>query len=235
LLKLTSVYASYGHIQALRGINLEVGEGEIVSLVGANGAGKTTTLRVISRLMPCTGEVVYQNEPINHLQPNQVVKKRLIHCPENRQIFPQLTVYENLLIGTYTRKDKQQVEKDFERVFGYFPRLKERLSQFGGTLSGGEQQMLAIGRALMGNPRLLLLDEPSLGLAPIIIREIFDIIQTIRHDGTSILLVEQNVNMALHISDRAYILENGRVALSGKAEELQNNDRVRQLYLGIRD
>ncbi|KQU27095.1 ABC transporter ATP-binding protein [Bacillus sp. Leaf13] len=235
MLKLENISAQYGSVQALRDVDLEVKKGSIVALLGSNGAGKTTTLKVISSLLrPTEGNVLFEGEKLNRKPPNVIVKRQIIHCPENRQVFPELTIMENLRLGSYVRKDRQQIKDDLERVLTYFPRLRERLSQIAGTLSGGEQQMLAIGRALMGKPKLLLLDEPSLGLAPIIVREIFEIIKDINEKGTSILLVEQNVHLALAISDFACVLENGHVALSGTAAELKDNDQVRELYLGIK-
>ncbi|HHW37329.1 MAG TPA: ABC transporter ATP-binding protein [Bacillales bacterium] len=235
MLKLQNIYVNYGSIEALRDVSLEVSKGSIVALLGSNGAGKSTTLKTISGLTKLiSGKVIFDNENIQNLKPNQIVKKQIIHCPEGRQVFSQLTVLDNLRLGSYCRKDRGQIKKDLDHVLELFPRLKERLTQSGGTLSGGEQQMLAIGRALMGKPKLLLLDEPSLGLAPLIIDEIFKIIKNINKEGTSILLVEQNANLALSISDYAYILENGKVALSGKAKELKNNEKVSELYLGVK-
>ncbi len=222
----------YGHVHALRGISLTVNDGKIVSLLGGNGAGKSTTLKMISRLIqPKKGRYEINGKSMLRDSPSKVVKKGIIHCPENRRVFPLFTVEENLMIGAYSRKDKT-IKKDMEKVFTYFPRLKERLHQKAGTLSGGEQQMLAIGRSLMGNPKVLLLDEPSLGIAPILVKEIFEIIKTINKDGTSILLVEQNAHMALEISDYAYVLENGHIALEGESKDLKDNDEVRRLYLG---
>jgi branched-chain amino acid transport system ATP-binding protein len=234
VLKLENISASYGNIEALRNISLEIPAGSIITLLGANGAGKSTTLKVISGVVkPKLGKLIYQEEELTGKSPDQIVKRRVIQCPENRQVFPQLTVLENLQIGSYTRRDRTAVKEDLQKVLTMFPRLKERLAQFAGTLSGGEQQMLAIGRALMAAPKVLLLDEPSLGLAPIIVKEIFEIIRNINQTGTSILLVEQNANLALSVADYAYILENGRVALAGKASELKKDHRVRELYLGV--
>jgi branched-chain amino acid transport system ATP-binding protein len=216
----------------LKGITLKVREGEIVSLLGANGAGKTTTLNTISRLLqPEKGTYELNGESMLKKNAGQIVQNGIIHCPENRRVFPLFTVEENLLVGSYTRRDKK-VKQDMERVYEIFPRLKERSSQKAGTLSGGEQQMLAIGRSLMGKPKLLLLDEPSLGIAPILVQEIFEIIQEINKSGVSILLVEQNAHMALEISDYAYVLENGRIALSGQSKDMKKNDDIRKLYLG---
>jgi len=236
VLRLENISAGYGGIEALRNVSLEIPDGSIVALLGANGAGKSTLLKVISGIVkPYSGKIFDGNTDITSLSPDRIVKRRIIHCPENRQVFPQLTVLENLRIGSYVRRrERLQVKKDLEKVLTMFPRLKERLSQYAGTLSGGEQQMLAIGRSLMANPRILLLDEPSLGLAPVIVHEIFELISQINRSGTSILLVEQNANLALSISNRAYVLENGHMALSGDSAELKNNERVKELYLGIK-
>ncbi|MFC5592106.1 ABC transporter ATP-binding protein [Sporosarcina soli] len=232
MLQLTDIHTYYGHVHALKGITLQVREGEIVSLLGANGAGKTTTLNTISRLLqPEKGTYELIGESMLKKNAGQIVQNGIIHCPENRRVFPLFTVEENLLVGSYTRRDKK-VKQDMERVYEIFPRLKERSSQKAGTLSGGEQQMLAIGRSLMGKPKLLLLDEPSLGIAPILVQEIFEIIQEINRSGVSILLVEQNAHMALEISDYAYVLENGHIALSGQSKDMKKNDDIRKLYLG---
>lgn len=234
MLKLTDIHVNYGSVQALKGVSLEVEEGKIITLLGANGAGKSTTLKTISRLVNIKkGNYELYGKSVNNQSPSYIVKNQIIHCPENRRVFPELTVEENLQIGAYMRKDKVQIEQDLEKVLTYFPRLSERMSQYAGTLSGGEQQMLAIGRSLMGNPKVLLLDEPSLGLAPNLVREIFNIVKKInKDDGITILLVEQNAHLALEIADYAYILENGKIQLAGNTEELKKNDRVRQLYLG---
>ncbi|PLT33494.1 ABC transporter ATP-binding protein [Bacillus sp. V5-8f] len=232
MLSLKQVSVFYGHVQALNNISLRVEPGHIVALLGANGAGKSTTLKTISRLVtPKEGSLEFEGASLLQSSPSAVVKKRIIHCPENRRIFPKFTVEENLRIGAYTRKD-QNTKQDMEKIFEFFPRIKERLKQMAGTLSGGEQQMLAIGRSLMANPRVLLLDEPSLGLAPNLVKEIFSIIKKINNEGTSILLVEQNAHMALEISGYAYVLENGRVELEGPSEQLKNNEEVKKLYLG---
>jgi branched-chain amino acid transport system ATP-binding protein len=230
LLELADVSVRYGAIPALRDADISVDEGEIVAL-GANGAGKTTTLRTISGLVhPATGSIYFDEREISHLPPHDVVALGIGHVPEGRRIFPRLTVMENLEMGAYRRKGK--LDEDFERVFALFPILEQRRRQDGGTLSGGEQQMLAIGRALMGQPRLLLLDEPSMGLAPLIVEAIFDIIEQIRSSGATILLVEQNAAQALHIADRGYVLENGLIVMSDRAERLLDDDRVRRAYLG---
>ncbi|MGJ9457805.1 ABC transporter ATP-binding protein [Oceanobacillus sp. CF4.6] len=234
MLKLTDIHVNYGSVQALKGVTIEVPQGKIVTLLGANGAGKSTLLKTISRLVEIKqGNYEFQDQIINKKSPNYIVKNQIIHCPENRRIFPELTVEENLQIGAYLRKDKEQIKKDRDKVLSYFPRLSERMSQHAGTLSGGEQQMLAIGRSLMGDPKILLLDEPSLGLAPNLVRSIFDIIKKINEeDGLTILLVEQNAHLALEVADYAYILENGIIQLSGESKDLKKNDKVRELYLG---
>jgi branched-chain amino acid transport system ATP-binding protein len=233
VLKISNLACNYGNIQALKDINLTLDKGMIVALLGANGAGKSTTLKAISGLMKLkAGSIEFNGENIAGKTTQKIVSMGIIHCPEGRQVFPDLTVWENLRIGTYGRKDKSGMKQDLEKVLHYFPRLEERLNQGAGTLSGGEQQMLAIGRALMAKPKLLLLDEPSLGLAPILVREIFNIIQQIQQEGTSILLVEQNVHMSLSVADYAYILETGKVTLHGHASQLQQNDDVRRSYLG---
>ncbi|NLO89958.1 MAG: ABC transporter ATP-binding protein, partial [Clostridia bacterium] len=227
------VNVHYGAIWALKRINLTVGEGEIVSLIGANGAGKSTTLRVISGIVKISsGRIIFQGENISKTPAHDIVKKGIAHVPEGRRVFANLTVMENLELGAYLRKDKEGIKKSLEKVFEHFPRLKERKHQKAGTLSGGEQQMLAIGRALMSKPKLLLLDEPSMGLAPILVQEIFNIIKEINQTGTTILLVEQNAHMALQIADRSYVLETGRIVLSGKARELAETEEVKKAYLG---
>ncbi|RFU64998.1 ABC transporter ATP-binding protein [Peribacillus glennii] len=232
MLRLNNIHAFYGHVHALRGVSLEVPKGKIISLLGGNGAGKSSTLNIISRLIqPKEGSYELEGTSMLRKSAGEMVKHGVIQCPENRRVFPLLTVEENLKIGAYIRKDKN-IKSDMEKVFTYFPRLQERLQQKAGTLSGGEQQMLAIGRSLMGKPKLLLLDEPSLGIAPILVREIFKIIKEINDEGTAILLVEQNAHMAMEISDYSYILENGRVALEGNSKDLKDNDEVRKLYLG---
>ena len=233
LLELENVHVYYGNIHALKGISLQVEEGEVVAMLGANGAGKTTTLRTISGLLrPREGRVRLRGEPIDTLPPHVIVYKGVGHAPEGRRIFARLTVEENLMMGAYARTDPQGIREDLDRVFTLFPRLKERISQVAGTLSGGEQQMLAIGRALMARPRILLLDEPSMGLAPVLVEQIFETLKTINTQGTTILLVEQNAYMALTIANRGYVLQTGEIALSGKADELQANEEVRRAYLG---
>lgn len=233
MLKINDLDIFYGGIHALKKINLEVKQGEIVTLIGANGAGKTSTLRALSSLeKPKNGEIIFNGENITGMAPHKLVAKGLSHVPEGRKIFANLSVMENLELGAYLRKDKKAIEEDYEMVFEKFPRLKERLKQNAGTLSGGEQQMLAIGRALMNRPKMLLLDEPSMGLAPLVVNDIFDTIVEINKAGTTILLVEQNANKALSIADRAYVLETGRITLQGTADELLHDDKVRAAYLG---
>ena len=220
-------------IQAVRNVNFKVNEGEIVSLIGANGAGKSTILKTLSGLIhPSEGEIIYLGENIASTSAKQIVEKGLVQVPEGRHVFPGLTVKENLELGAFLRKDKEEIQKDMEAVFERFPILKERKDQDAQTLSGGEQQMLAMGRALMSRPKLLLLDEPSMGLAPIFIREIFKIIQEIQKTGTTVLLIEQNAKMALSISNRAYVLETGSVVLSGTGQELLESDEIQKAYLG---
>ncbi len=233
MLKVTDLRAAYGKIEALKGISLEVKQGEIVTLIGANGAGKSTTLKTISgQLHPKTGSIEFEGENIGGVRPHLVTGKGIIQVPEGRRIFSRMTVMENLDMGAFLRKDKDGVKADLDHVFELFPRLKERVAQKGGTLSGGEQQMLAMGRALMSKPRLLMLDEPSMGLAPVVVETIFEIIQKLNADGITILLVEQNANMALAIANRGYVLETGEIALSGPGRELLANEAVRKAYLG---
>ncbi|MDD7012708.1 MAG: ABC transporter ATP-binding protein [Candidatus Treponema excrementipullorum] len=233
MLKVTDLAVSYGAIKALRGISFEVNTGEIITLIGSNGAGKTTTLHAISNIIKkSAGEIRFEDESIGDLAPDAIVKKGLIHVPEGRRIFANLTVKENLEMGAFTRTDKAEIKADMEMVYEMFPRLKERLKQISGTLSGGEQQMLAMGRALMSKPKLLLLDEPSMGLAPILVDEIFSIIQQINKAGTTILLVEQNAYKALSIASRAYILETGLITKSGNAKDLIKDNSVKAAYLG---
>jgi len=233
LLEINDLNVYYGAIHALHGITFNMEEGEIVTLIGANGAGKSTTLRTISGLIrPRLGTVVFQEQDITMTPAEKIVQLGISHSPEGRKIFAPLSVRENLLMGAYTRKDKEEIANSMERVFQSFPRLKERINQLGGTLSGGEQQMLAMGRALMSRPTLLLLDEPSMGLSPILVQEIFNIIQDINSQGTSILLVEQNAQMALSVANRGYVLETGSIVLEGKSQELLNDPQVARAYLG---
>jgi branched-chain amino acid transport system ATP-binding protein len=233
LLRAHDIHAYYGHIHALQGITLEVFPGEIVTLLGANGAGKTTTLRTISGLMhPRSGKITFDGADITVVPAHRLVRSGVGHAPEGRRIFGRMTVLENLQMGAYTRNDKNELETDFERVFALFPRLRERSSQAGGTLSGGEQQMLAIGRALMTRPKLLLLDEPSMGLSPILVEQIFDVIRDIHAQGTTVLVVEQNALMALGIAHRGYILQTGRIVLADTAANLRQNPEVQKAYLG---
>ena len=233
MLEVKNLSVHYGMIQAVRNVNFKVNEGEIVSLIGANGAGKSTILKTLSGLIhPSEGEIVYLGENIASTSAKKIVEKGLVQVPEGRHVFPGLTVKENLELGAFLRKDKEGIQKDMEAVFERFPILKERKDQDAQTLSGGEQQMLAMGRALMSRPKLLLLDEPSMGLAPIFIREIFKIIQEIQKTGTTVLLIEQNAKMALSISNRAYVLETGSVVLSGTGQELLESDEIQKAYLG---
>ncbi len=233
MLTVNDINVFYGAIHAIKGVSLEVNEGEIVTLIGANGAGKSTILRTISGLLkPKTGSIQFEGQEIAGMPAHEIVKTGISQVPEGRRIFAEMSVLENLELGAFTRKDKDGIKTDMELVFDRFPRLKERIGQLAGTLSGGEQQMLAMGRALMSRPRLLLLDEPSMGLAPLLIKEIFAIIQDINKTGTTVLLVEQNANMALSIANRAYVLETGRITLSGDAKELAASDEVRKAYLG---
>jgi branched-chain amino acid transport system ATP-binding protein len=234
LLEINNLNVYYGAIHALQGISFNVSEGEIVTLIGANGAGKSTTLRTISGLLrPRQGSVYYKDSDITMTPAEQIVRLGISHVPEGRKIFAPLTVRENLEMGAYTRSDKGEIQASMERVFHHFPRLKERITQLGGTLSGGEQQMLATGRGLMSRPTLLLMDEPSMGLSPIMVEEIFKIIKEINAAGTSILLVEQNALMALSVANRAYVLETGRIVLSGPSKEVVENPQVKAAYLGI--
>ena len=233
ILELSDVHTYYGSIHALKGISLEVREGEVVTLLGANGAGKSTTLRSINGLnRPRQGSIRFQGRDITTVAAHQIVKRGIAQSPEGRRLFPRMSVTENLEMGAFQRSDRAGIREDMERVFDLFPRLQERRNQHAGTMSGGEQQMCAIGRALMARPKLLLLDEPSLGLAPIFVERIFEIIKTINEQGTSILLVEQNALMALDAADRGYVLETGRIVLADKAEALKTNDEVRKTYLG---
>ncbi|PKQ20514.1 MAG: ABC transporter ATP-binding protein [Actinobacteria bacterium HGW-Actinobacteria-6] len=233
MLKVENLHTHYGRIEALKGISLEVNEGEIVTLIGANGAGKSTTLKTISgQLTPTEGAVTLNGEVVSGMLPHKVTAKGIIQVPEGRHIFPRMTVAENLEMGAFLRKDADGIKEDTEQVFTLFPRLKERLSQKGGTLSGGEQQMLAMARAIMARPKLLMLDEPSMGLAPVIVETIFAIIEKLNKEGITILLVEQNAAMALSVAHRGYVLEVGSIALEGPGKELLHNEQVRKTYLG---
>ena len=234
MLELRQVNTYYGKIQALQDVSIRIDDGEIVTLIGANGAGKSTTLMTVCGILhPRSGEIVWNGAPIHQLPPHDIVKLGISQVPEGRLIFPELTVRENLDLGAFLRNDRDGIASDMDYVFELFPILKERISQQGGTLSGGEQQMLAVGRALMARPKLLLLDEPSLGLAPIIIQQIFSIIQKVNADGTTVFLVEQNANQALRIAHRGYVMENGRIAMEGSAESLLASEEVRKAYLGM--
>jgi branched-chain amino acid transport system ATP-binding protein len=233
MLQLEDVHASYGSVKALRGISLKVEKDTVVSLLGANGAGKSTVLKTISSLLlPRSGAISFKGERIDRRKPEHIVQRGIVMVPEGRQVFPELTVMENLKLGSYSRRDRGEVQNDYDYVFDLFPILKTKAKNFAGTLSGGQQQMLAIGRGLMARPKLLLLDEPSLGLAPILVQEIFSIIKQISKRGTTILLVEQNASMALDVSDYAYVLETGEVSARGTASEMKRNDEVRRSYLG---
>jgi branched-chain amino acid transport system ATP-binding protein len=234
ILELESIDAFYGRIQALRGVSIKVEKGEIVALIGSNGAGKTTTLRTISGLMhPQSGAIRFDSHDITHTGPSKIVEMGVCQSPEGRRLFPRMTVVDNLLMGAYTRNDKPGIAADMDRVFTLFPRLKERRTQIAGTLSGGEQQMLAMGRALMARPKLLMLDEPSLGLAPILIETIFSIVREINAQGTPVLLVEQNAYKALEVSHRGYVLETGSIVQTGTGQELLASEDVQKAYLGM--
>ena len=233
MLKIENLNVSYGPIHALKGINMEVNEGEIVTLIGSNGAGKSTTLSAITGMVKAqTGSINFLGKNITNIPPYKIVEHGISISPEGREVFPGLTVHENLRLGAYSRKDKGEISAAYDRVYELFPRLKERIGQTAGTLSGGEQQMLAIGRALMSQPKLLLLDEPSMGLAPNLVLMIFDLIESINKQGTTILLIEQNANMALSIANRAYVLETGNIVIEGKASDLARDERVKNAYLG---
>ena len=233
MLKIEHLQVAYGGIQALRGISLEVPDGKIVTLIGANGAGKSTTLRTITGLVKASGgSVQWDGQELLGKSIDKIISTGIAMSPEGRRVFPDMTVLENLKIGAYLRRDKAEIEKDIQWVYSLFPRLEERSWQLAGTLSGGEQQMLAMARALMSKPRLLMLDEPSMGLAPILVEQIFDIIRALHKSGTTILLVEQNAQMALSVANRAYVLETGKISMSGDAQELLHNDAVRKAYLG---
>lgn len=233
MLELIDVNVYYGAVHALKGVSLKVNQGEIVTLIGANGAGKTTTLKTISGILkPKIGKVTFEGNDLNKIRANNMVSLGMSHVPEGRRIFANMSVMENLEMGAYSRKDKAEIKKDYEKVFETFPRLLERKNQMAGTLSGGEQQMLAIGRALMSRPKLLLLDEPSMGLAPLVVKQIFSIIEDINKNGTTVLLVEQNASMALKIAHRAYVIQNGYVEMEGRASELLNDENIKSAYLG---
>lgn len=233
MLKITDLHVAYGGIKALRGIDLEVPEGKIISLIGANGAGKSTTLRAISGLVPATsGSITYNGKELLGMPINKIIEEGIVMVPEGRRVFRDMSVLENLKIGAYLRHDKAQIAQDIQWVYSLFPRLQERHWQMAGTLSGGEQQMLAVGRALMSRPKILMMDEPSLGLAPLIVRDIFTIIKEINQQGMTVLLIEQNANMALHIADIGYVLETGNIMLTGPGKELLRNENVKKAYLG---
>ena len=233
LLKVENLEVYYGVIQALKGISFHVNQGEIVSLIGANGAGKTTTLHTITGLLhPKHGNVYYNGQDLTKIPAHKIVGLGMVHVPEGRRIFQNLSVYDNLLLGAYSRKDRDGIEKDMETVFSQFPRLEERRKQLAGTLSGGEQQMLAMGRALLSDPKLIVLDEPSMGLSPLLVNEIFDIVKSFRESGKTVLLVEQNAKKAMSISDRVYVLETGAITTEGPASELINDERIKKAYLG---
>ena len=233
MLEVKNLEVYYGVIQAIKGISFEVNEGEVIALIGANGAGKTTTLQTITgMLQPKAGEIIFEGKDISKIPGHKIVSMGMAHVPEGRRVFAELSVYENLKLGAYTRKDKKEIEETLARVYKSFPRLEERKNQLAGTLSGGEQQMLAMGRALMSKPKIILMDEPSMGLSPIFVNEIFDIIQEVSKSGTTVLLVEQNAKKALSIADRAYVLETGKIVLEGKASDLLNNDSIKKAYLG---
>jgi len=235
MLRLRNINSFYGNIQVLKNVNIEISRGEIITLIGANGAGKTTTLMTISGLVPSrSGEITYMGKTIHNMRPDRIVSLGISQVPEGRKIFPYLTVLENLDMGAFLRTDKKNIKKDMEYIFDLFPILSQRKNQFGGTLSGGEQQMLAISRAIMARPTLLLLDEPSLGLAPLIVRQIFEIIKKINIENqTTVFLVEQNANLALKAAHRGYVMENGRITLSDSSENLLSNENVRKAYLGL--
>ena len=233
MLEIKDIEVFYGMIQAIKGVSFEVNEGEVIALIGANGAGKTMILHSITGLIaPKKGEILFEGQDITSTPAHKIVSMGMAHVPEGRRVFAQLTVLENLKMGAFTRKDKDEIEESLIRVYKRFPRLEERKNQMAGTLSGGEQQMLAMGRALMSRPRIILMDEPSMGLSPIFVNEIFDIIREVSEGGTTVLLVEQNAKKALAIADRAYVLETGKIVLDGKAEDLLNDDSVKKAYLG---
>lgn len=233
MLKVTDLQVYYGVIQALKGISFEVNEGEVIALIGANGAGKTTILHTVTGLInQKAGKIEFEGKDISHTPAYKIVAEGMAHVPEGRRVFAELSVYDNLMMGAYTRKDKKEIAETLAMVYKRFPRLEERKKQMAGTLSGGEQQMLAMGRALMSTPKIVLMDEPSMGLSPLLVSEIFDIIREIKSTGTTVLLVEQNAKKALSIADRAYVLETGSIVLEGNASDLMNNDSVKKAYLG---
>lgn len=235
MLKIENLHVHYGGIHALQGISLEVPDGQIVTLIGANGAGKSTTLRAISGIVrPSEGRILFQDEDITGIEAHKIVEMGIAMVPEGRRVFTDMSVLENLYLGAHTRNDPEGIREDLEWVFDLFPRLKERISQSAGTLSGGEQQMLSVGRALMSRPKLLMMDEPSLGLAPILVEQVFGIIERIHKEGRTILLIEQNAHAALQVADYGYILETGRIVLEGPGKELAENDEVRKAYLGVK-
>jgi len=234
MLKITNLHVNYGGIKALKGINIDIPEGKIITLIGGNGAGKSTTLRTsVGLVKPVSGTITYKDENITNKKTQDIAAKGIVLVPEGRRVFANLTLHENLVLGAYARKDKDGIERDREKVFSLFPRLKERLKQKAGTLSGGEQQMLAVGRALMTKPKLLMMDEPSLGLAPLIVKDIFNIIKDINKSGVTILLIEQNAKAALEIADYGYVMETGNIVMEGPGMELLNNENVKKAYLGI--
>lgn len=233
MLEIKDIEVFYGMIQAIKGVSFEVNEGEVIALIGANGAGKTTILHTITGLLsPKKGSVIFEGKDITKVPAHKIVSLGMAHVPEGRRVFAELTVYENLKMGAYTRKDKNEIEQTLEMVYKRFPRLEERKNQLAGTLSGGEQQMLAMGRALMSHPKIIVMDEPSMGLSPILVNQIFDIIEEVSKSGTTVLLVEQNAKKALSIADRAYVLETGKIVLDGDAKELLNDDSIKKAYLG---
>lgn len=233
MLEVKDIEVYYGMIQAIKGISFEVNEGEVIALIGANGVGKTTTLHTITGLLsPKKGSVIFEGQDITKVPAHKIVSLGMAHVPEGRRVFAELSVYQNLKMGAYTRKDKAEIEETLQMVYKRFPRLEERKNQLAGTLSGGEQQMLAMGRALMSHPKIIVMDEPSMGLSPILVNEIFDIIKEVSASGTTVLLVEQNAKKALSIADRAYVLETGRIVLEGDAKELLNDDSIKKAYLG---